>query len=159
MHGLVESQSWLSSFHVQAILPILFSLLKTSHIDTLLAIKIKHTRLFSYQVFSENVIILNCMLQDGKKKIKFYHYSSISHKTITFLLISQRFFIIQNFRTIVFIFILIFTMFQMLCPPAFFWLKCCEYNNKNEDNNPKTLNDKNHQASSQKLRQQISQTC
>ena len=28
-------------------------------------------------------------------------------------------------------------------------------NNKNEDNSPKTLNDKNHQASSQKFRQLI----
>ena len=34
-----------------------------------------------------------------------------------------------------------------------FWTKCCEYNNKDEDNNLKTLNDKNHQASSQKFRQ------
>ena len=29
----------------------------------------------------------------------------------------------------------------------------CEYNNKDEANSPKTLNDKNHQASSQKFRQ------
>ena len=28
----------------------------------------------------------------------------------------------------------------------------CGNNNKDEDNSPKTLNDKNHQASSQKLR-------
>ena len=28
--------------------------------------------------------------------------------------------------------------------------KRCEYNNKDEDNSPKTLNDKNHEASSQK---------
>ena len=33
--------------------------------------------------------------------------------------------------------------------------KRCGNNNKNEDNSPKTLNDKNHQASSQKSRQQI----
>ena len=32
--------------------------------------------------------------------------------------------------------------------------KCCGNNNKDEDNSPKTLNDKNHQASSQKFRQQ-----
>ena len=32
--------------------------------------------------------------------------------------------------------------------------KCCG-NNKDEDNSPKTLNDKNHQASSQKFRQLI----
>ncbi len=32
-----------------------------------------------------------------------------------------------------------------------------ENNNKDEDNSPKTLNDKNHQASSQKFRQQIPQ--
>ena len=32
-------------------------------------------------------------------------------------------------------------------------LKRCENNNKDEDNIPKTLNDKNHQASSQKFRQ------
>ena len=32
-------------------------------------------------------------------------------------------------------------------------LKHCEYNNEDEDNSPKTLNDKNHQASSQKFRQ------
>ena len=31
--------------------------------------------------------------------------------------------------------------------------KCCGNNNKNEDNNPKTLNDKNYEASSQKFRQ------
>ena len=31
--------------------------------------------------------------------------------------------------------------------------KPCGNNNKDEDNSPKTLNDKNHQASSQKLRQ------
>ena len=33
--------------------------------------------------------------------------------------------------------------------------KRCEYNNKDENHSPKTLNDKNHQASSQKFRQQI----
>ena len=32
-------------------------------------------------------------------------------------------------------------------------LKCCGNNNKDEDNNPKTLHDKNQQASSQKFRQ------
>ena len=32
-------------------------------------------------------------------------------------------------------------------------LKCCGNNNKDEDNSPQTLNDKNHQASSQKFRQ------
>ena len=32
-----------------------------------------------------------------------------------------------------------------------FQLKHCEYNNKDEDNSPKTLNDKNHQVSSQKF--------
>ena len=31
--------------------------------------------------------------------------------------------------------------------------KCCEYNNEYEDNSPKTLHDKNPQASSQKFRQ------
>ena len=31
--------------------------------------------------------------------------------------------------------------------------KRCEYNNKDEDNSTKTLNDKNHQASSPKFRQ------
>ena len=31
--------------------------------------------------------------------------------------------------------------------------KCSEYNNKGEDNNLTTLNDKNHQASSKKFRQ------
>ena len=31
--------------------------------------------------------------------------------------------------------------------------KCCGNNNKDEDNNPKTLNDENNQASSQKFRQ------
>ena len=31
--------------------------------------------------------------------------------------------------------------------------KHCGNNNKDEDNSPKTLNDKNHQASSQKFRQ------
>ena len=33
--------------------------------------------------------------------------------------------------------------------------KYCGNNNKDEDNSPKTLNDKNHQASSQKFRQLI----
>ena len=32
-------------------------------------------------------------------------------------------------------------------------LKYCEYNNNDEDNSPKTLNDKHKQASSQKFRQ------
>ena len=32
--------------------------------------------------------------------------------------------------------------------------KRCGNNNKDEENSPKTLNDKNHQASSQKFRQQ-----
>ena len=32
-----------------------------------------------------------------------------------------------------------------------YWPKCCEYNHKDEDNSPKTLNDKNQQASSQKF--------
>ena len=31
------------------------------------------------------------------------------------------------------------------------WPKHCEYNNKDEDNSLNTLNDKNYQASSQKL--------
>ena len=31
--------------------------------------------------------------------------------------------------------------------------KCCGNNNKDEDNSPKTLNDKNHQALSEKFRQ------
>ncbi len=35
-------------------------------------------------------------------------------------------------------------------------LKRCRNNNKDEDNSPKTLNDKNHQVSSQKFRQLIS---
>ena len=34
-----------------------------------------------------------------------------------------------------------------------YWSKHCEYNNKNEDNSPKTLNDKNREASSQKFKQ------
>ena len=84
-------------------------------------------------------------------------------------------FIIKGFRIIVFIFIVIFTTFRAICPPAFFnkypigtdpiqyienekgWRtyrpKRCGNNNKDEDNCPKTLNDKNHQASSQKFRQ------
>ena len=33
--------------------------------------------------------------------------------------------------------------------------KHCGNNNKDEDNSPKTLNDKNHQASSQKFRQLV----
>ena len=32
-------------------------------------------------------------------------------------------------------------------------MKCCGNNNKDEDNSPKNLNDKNQQASSQKFRQ------
>ena len=56
-------------------------------------------------------------------------------------------FIIKGFRTIVFILISISTMLWPICPPAFF--------NKDEDDSPKTLNDKNHQASSQKFRQLI----
>ena len=37
-------------------------------------------------------------------------------------------------------------------------LKHCGNNNKDEDNSLKTLNDKNHQASSQKFRQLIQKT-
>ena len=37
-----------------------------------------------------------------------------------------------------------------------YWPKHCGNNNKDEDNSLKTLNDKNHQASSQKFRQLIS---
>ena len=33
--------------------------------------------------------------------------------------------------------------------------KCCRNNSKDDDNSPETLNDKNHQASSQKFRQLI----
>ena len=33
--------------------------------------------------------------------------------------------------------------------------KCCRNSNKDEDNSPKTLNDKNHQALFQKFRQLI----
>ena len=36
-----------------------------------------------------------------------------------------------------------------------YWLKYCGNNNKDEDNGPKTPNDKNHHASSQKFRQLI----
>ena len=89
---------------------------------------------------------------------------------------------IKVFQTIVFIFIVISTIFWLICPPAFFrclsnsetftelrtsWVrqtpeegwrtyrpKRCGNNNKDEDNSPKNLNDKNQQASSQKFRQQ-----
>ena len=58
-------------------------------------------------------------------------------------------FISKSFRTIVFIFWVIF----------FFYLTSliigCEKKNKDEDNSPKTLTDKNHQALSQKFRQLI----
>ena len=37
-------------------------------------------------------------------------------------------------------------------------LKRCGNNNKDEDNSPKTLNDKNHQASYQKFRQLVSES-
>ena len=53
-------------------------------------------------------------------------------------------FIIKGFRTIVFIFIVISTSLL---------LSICVNNNKYEDNSPKTLNDKNQQASSKKFRQ------
>ena len=36
-----------------------------------------------------------------------------------------------------------------------YWPKRCGKNNEDEDNSPKILNDKNHQASSQKLRQLV----
>ena len=36
-----------------------------------------------------------------------------------------------------------------------YWPKCCGNNNKDEDNSPKTLYDKNHQASSKKFRLQM----
>ena len=131
----------------------------------------------------------------------------------------EKIFIIKDFRTIVFIFIVISTTFRSICPPPFFkclsnsgtftelrttsfiettgvacsdsvshnrvqvisipvlLLACsedwtcnlpmivslealgtnannrCENNNKDEDNSPKILNDKNQQASSQKCRQ------
>ena len=64
------------------------------------------------------------------------------------------FFIIKGFRTIVFIFIVISTTFRPICPRAFFFTKRCGNNNKDEDNSPKNLNDKNQQASSQRFRQQ-----
>ena len=87
------------------------------------------------------------------------------------------------FIFIVFIFIVISTTFRSICPPAFFRClsnsgtftelrttsfiettrvtcsvrpKRCGNNNKDEDNSPKTLYDKNHQVSSQKFRQLIS---
>ena len=63
-------------------------------------------------------------------------------------------FIVQGFRIIIYIFIVIFTTFWVKYPPVFFWTyrpKRCEYNNKDEDNNPKTLNDKNHQSPFQKF--------
>ena len=55
-------------------------------------------------------------------------------------IIFQDFFIIKRFRTIVFIVIVI-----------------CGNSNNDEDNSPKTLNDKNHQASSQKFSKLIFQ--
>ena len=48
--------------------------------------------------------------------------------------------------------VLIFRFFLRTYRP-----KPCGNNNKDEDNSPKTLNDKNQQASSQKFRQLISQ--
>ena len=36
-----------------------------------------------------------------------------------------------------------------------YWTKFCGNNNKYEDNSPKTLNDKNHQASSQKFSREL----
>ena len=49
--------------------------------------------------------------------------------------------------------------FQVRQTPEEGWrthqLKCCEYNNKDEENSPKTLNIKNQQTLSQKFRQLI----
>ena len=42
---------------------------------------------------------------------------------------------------------------QWRSPVLILLWKCCGDNDKDEDNSPKTLNDKNHQASSQKFRQ------
>ena len=36
-----------------------------------------------------------------------------------------------------------------------YWPKCCGNKNKDKDNSPKTLNDKNYEASSQKFRRLI----
>ena len=58
-------------------------------------------------------------------------------------------FIFQDFQTIVFIFIVIFTTFRQICLLAFFKRtyqpKRWEYSDKDEDHSPKTLNDKNKQ--------------
>ena len=72
-------------------------------------------------------------------------------------------FIIEGFRTNVFIFIVISITFRSICPPAFFrclsnsgtytelrttsfiestGVACCGNNKEDEDNSPKTLNDK-----------------
>ena len=90
-----------------------------------------------------------------------------------FLRRTLKIFIIKGFWTIVFIFIVFSTTFRPICPLAFFRClskfrecfrvrqtpeegrrtyrpKCWGNNNKDEDNSPKTLNDKNHQASSKK---------
>ena len=56
-------------------------------------------------------------------------------------------FIIKGFRIIVFIFIVISTNFRPIFPlllfPQLFGLIRCGYNNKDEDNGPKTLMIKN----------------
>ena len=102
-------------------------------------------------------------------RIQVFHYShqmesivlcNYCQLTLRFSVISLKrniaLFIIKVFRTIVFIFIVISTTFQ---PISFeegrrtYWPKRCGNNNKDEDNSPKNLNDKNQQASSQKFRQ------
>ena len=86
-----------------------------------------------------------------------------------FLRRSLMIFIINGFRTIVFMFIVISTTFRLICPPAFFrclsnsgtftelrttsFIESTGFACSDEDNSLKTLNDKNHQASSQKFRQ------
>ena len=82
-------------------------------------------------------------------------------------------FISKSFRTIVFIFMVIFYLTVLIIGSHIVFIsilgllsriqrpKRCENknNNKDEENSPKTLTDKNHQASSQKFRQLISQAC
>ena len=78
--------------------------------------------------------------------------------------------VVKGFQTIVFIFIVISTTFWLICPQAFYrclsnsnytlyWVYSAlnkgRSSNSNEDNSLKILNDKNHQASSQKFRQLV----
>ena len=108
----VGYQMTVTKSHCQHLLPVLFELLRHCHWPCQETVKLLYNITYScpeklYYLYHFYIMIFN---------VKCVHTSIMAHLSCNIIFM---FFINKGFRTIVFIFIVIPTMFRPICPPAF----------------------------------------